>query len=90
MWVDVEKQKQLLSSYNLLSDGSNGIPRGIPMFPLNTDGIDVKGQNITVRNCTVTNFDGAVCLKPTDGSACRLSRTAPRTSLCRTLIFTSA
>jgi hypothetical protein len=69
IWVDVEKQKQLLSSYNLLSDGSNGIPRGIPMFPLNTDGIDIKGQNVTVRNCTVTNFDDAVCLKPTDGSA---------------------
>ena len=66
-----------------MSDGSNGIPRGIPMFPLNTDGIDVKGQNITVRNCTVTNFDDAVCLKPTDGSA-----VPPFT--CRTSIFTSA
>jgi hypothetical protein len=69
VWVDVEKQKQLLASANLLGDGTNGFPPGVPTFPLNTDGIDVKGQNITVRNCTVTNFDDAVCLKPTDGSA---------------------
>ena len=89
VWVDVEKQKALLAAGNRLSDGtSSDMPRGIPTFPLNTDGIDVKGQNITVRtclaaaathcnapnpaqirNCTVTNFDDAVCLKPTDGSA---------------------
>ena len=28
-----------------------------------------KCDNFQVRNCTVTNFDDAVCLKPTDGSS---------------------
>ena len=37
----------------------------IPMiYALNTDGIDVAGEDITVRNCTVTNFDDTVCAKP--------------------------
>jgi hypothetical protein len=50
VWVDVEKQKALLAAGNRLSDGTNSqMPKGIPTFPLNTDGIDVKGQNITVR-----------------------------------------
>ena len=39
-----------------------------PPFPmvyaLNTDGIDVSGEDIVVRNSTVTNFDDTVCAKP--------------------------
>jgi hypothetical protein len=34
------------------------------IYALNTDGIDVAGEDITVRNCTVTNFDDTVCAKP--------------------------
>jgi hypothetical protein len=44
-------------------DGS-GLPAGIPTFPLNTDGIDVAGVNITVQHCRIQNFDDSVCLKP--------------------------
>ena len=40
--------------------GAGLLPAGVPTFPLNTDGIDVSGHNITVRNCTVTNFDDTV------------------------------
>ena len=29
-----------------------------------TDGIDVGGRNIIVRNCTIHNYDDSVCLKP--------------------------
>jgi hypothetical protein len=37
----------------------------VPMvWALNTDGIDVLGQHITVTNCSVTNFDDSVCVKP--------------------------
>ena len=37
----------------------------IPMiWALNTDGIDFSGRNITVYNCSVTNFDDSVCVKP--------------------------
>jgi hypothetical protein len=39
-----------------------------PPFPmiyaLNTDGIDISGTDIHVRNCTITNFDDTVCPKP--------------------------
>ena len=56
--VDVFSQKQLLASYGYLTD------EGWPTFPLNTDGIDVSGLNITVRHCHVENFDDSVCAKP--------------------------
>ncbi|RNA26782.1 glycoside hydrolase family, partial [Brachionus plicatilis] len=36
-----------------------------PIFPLNTDGIDVRGKNVLIRNITVENFDDAVAVKPT-------------------------
>ena len=39
-----------------------------PTFPLNTDGIDVRGHNITVRRCDITNFDDSLCVKPMNGN----------------------
>ena len=56
--VNVFEQKQLLASHGYLS------AEGWPTFPLNTDGIDVSGFNITVRHCRVENFDDSVCAKP--------------------------
>lgn len=51
-------------------DGSVDAPD--PRFPmiyaLNTDGIDVSGVDIVVRDCTITNFDDAVCAKPISSS----------------------
>jgi polygalacturonase len=41
--------------------------RGLPTFPLNTDGIDPAGRNILVKNCTIENFDDAVAVKPSHG-----------------------
>ena len=35
-----------------------------PIFPLNTDGIDPRGSNVTIRNVTITNWDDAVAVKP--------------------------
>jgi hypothetical protein len=41
----------------------------IPMiWALNTDGFDFAGVNVSVTNCTVTNFDDSVCVKPSRGS----------------------
>lgn len=37
----------------------------IPTFPLNTDGIDIRGRNAIFRNLTIENFDDAVAIKPT-------------------------
>mmetsp|Transcript_11044 Transcript_11044/g.16777 ORF Transcript_11044/g.16777 Transcript_11044/m.16777 type:complete len:114 (-) Transcript_11044:721-1062(-) len=36
----------------------------MPTFPLNTDGIDPSGSNVTIRNVNITNFDDAVAVKP--------------------------
>lgn len=44
----------------------NGHQLTFPMFPLNTDGIDANGRNITFRRVKVTNFDDAIVAKPTN------------------------
>jgi len=36
----------------------------LPMFPLNTDGIDVSGKNILIEKLNITNFDDTVVVKP--------------------------
>ena len=36
----------------------------MPTMPLNTDGIDPYGSNITIRRVNFTNFDDAVAIKP--------------------------
>jgi len=33
-------------------------------MPLNTDGIDPAGSNVTIRNVKITNWDDAVAVKP--------------------------
>lgn len=36
----------------------------LPIFPLNTDGIDPSGINFLIRNYTYTGFDDAIAVKP--------------------------
>ena len=40
----------------------------MPIFPLNTDGIDPAGRNIYIHNISVTNFDDVVAIKPRSAS----------------------
>ena len=54
IWVDVTAQQKLLKSS----------PWKLPMFPLNTDGIDPSGTNILIQNVTINNYDDAVAVKP--------------------------
>lgn len=35
----------------------------LPMFPLNTDGIDPHGTNILIERVNITCFDDAVAVK---------------------------
>ena len=58
-WANTTLQYQLLIDHNQWD-----LELNVPMFPFNTDGIDVAGRNIIVRNCTVHNYDDSVCLKP--------------------------
>ena len=43
--------------------GNNSFIDKIPLFPLNTDGIDISGRNIYMRNLSILNFDDAVAVK---------------------------
>ena len=36
----------------------------LPMFPFNTDGVDVSGKDIIVQDCVISNWDDVVCVKP--------------------------
>ena len=56
--VDVFEQQALLRKQNLLYQNF------IPTFPLNTDGIDISGINVVIRNSTIICFDDAVAVKP--------------------------
>ena len=38
----------------------------IPILPLNTDGVDPAGSNVTIRNLNITCFDDAVAVKPSN------------------------
>jgi polygalacturonase len=57
----VEQQKTLLRAL-----GHWDVKLGIPTFPLNTDGIDIVGINVTVENVYVENFDDSVVVKPSN------------------------
>ena len=70
IWVDVEKQKSLLRENGLLetsvgttADGRKRVIE-IPIFPLNTDGIDPAVAGAHIYNVTIENFDDAVAVKP--------------------------
>mmetsp|Transcript_17902 Transcript_17902/g.34219 ORF Transcript_17902/g.34219 Transcript_17902/m.34219 type:complete len:525 (-) Transcript_17902:197-1771(-) len=57
--VDTTRQTEMLSERGLWNAADK-----IPIFPLNTDGIDPDGRNIWIHNITVTNFDDVVAVKP--------------------------
>jgi polygalacturonase len=47
-----------------ITDNEDEFLKWLPTFPLNTDGIDVSGKNIHLKNLTIQNFDDAVAVKP--------------------------
>jgi polygalacturonase len=59
IFVNIFRQETLLKENGLWDH-----ERRIPTFPLNTDGIDPSGTNVTIRNVKITNFDDAVAVKP--------------------------
>lgn len=38
----------------------------LPMFPFNTDGIDVAGADVLIEGCTIANWDDVIAVKPSD------------------------
>lgn len=53
IWVDIHKQEQI----SKLSSSSF-------MFPFNTDGVDVIGQDIYLHHLNISNYDDSVAIKP--------------------------
>jgi len=56
--VDVFGQQAFLREHGFLYQNF------IPTFPLNTDGIDVSGIDVVIRNSSIICFDDAVAVKP--------------------------
>jgi polygalacturonase len=56
--VNTTDQAEILSRHKLINEW------GVPIFPLNTDGIDPSGKNILIQNVRIENFDDAVAVKP--------------------------
>ena len=59
IYVDIYEQKQLSKLF-----GVYDFTKGLPMFPLNTDGVDPSGTNVHIRRLKITSFDDAVAVKP--------------------------
>ncbi len=61
--MNVTSQEKLLAANGLMSED------GVPIFPLNTDGIDPSGINVYIHNVRIQNFDDAVAVKPQNGGS---------------------
>jgi hypothetical protein len=57
--VDIDKQEGYYKAFR----GDKYDELTPPMFPFNTDGIDVAGVNIHIYNISVTNYDDAIVIK---------------------------
>lgn len=58
--VDIDEQRKLIEHHG-------GFWKGVPIFPLNTDGIDVSGINVLIHDCDIENFDDAIAVKAMHG-----------------------
>ena len=70
IYVDIWKQFELgrlfMKDYATKSVNAFELGIDLPMFPLNTDGIDFAGRNATYRRLKITNFDDAIVPKPSN------------------------
>jgi len=87
IYVDVESQSALMRRWDgydaFMEEAAYWLPHAdaltlpfnlsLPMFPLNTDGIDPSAVNVLIEDFYIENFDDAVAVKPagTDGVLCQ-------------------
>jgi len=64
VWGQLELHRLFSYKYEIEKTVVNGFSIEMPMFPLNTDGIDVWAKNATFRRVKVTNFDDSIVPKP--------------------------
>ena len=41
-----------------------------PMFPFNTDGVDVQGSDVLIEDCVINNYDDVIAVKASDKGRC--------------------
>ena len=61
-------KRVLVERVTILADwaAQAALQKSVPMFPFNTDGIDVAGEDITIRDIVVSNYDDVVAVKAAD------------------------
>ena len=61
-------RRVLVERVTILADwqAQEDLQKSVPMFPFNTDGIDVAGEDITIRDIVVSNYDDVVAVKAAD------------------------
>ena len=61
-------RRVLVERVTILADweAQAALQKSVPMFPFNTDGIDVAGKDITIRDIVVSNYDDVVAVKAAD------------------------
>jgi len=64
VWGQLELHRLFSYKYEIEKTVVNGFSIEMPMFPLNTDGIDIWAKNATFRRVKVTNFDDSIVPKP--------------------------
>lgn len=65
--VNVTAQREISQHFGMWYEPAELEGRvGLPTFPLNTDGIDVNGNDILIEDSSIQNFDDAIVVKPND------------------------
>ena len=61
-------KRVLVERVTILADwqAQENLQKSVPMFPFNTDGIDVAGEDVTIRDIVVSNYDDVVAIKASD------------------------
>jgi len=67
----IDLLRHFLKDYSMVVEGiipflDGRVELSWPTMPLNTDGIDPWGSNITIENVNITNWDDSVVIKPSD------------------------
>lgn len=67
VWGQMELHRLFGNTYHAeKTELGEGLSFEMPIFPLNTDGIDVWSKNATFRRINITNFDDSIVPKPTN------------------------
>lgn len=64
IWGQLDLHRLFSYKYGIEKTQVNDMSIEMPIFPLNTDGIDVWSKNATFRRVKITNFDDSIVPKP--------------------------